>query len=147
MDEYIYIQSGNTIRRMKSEERLLEIEALPKREIKKKKSLSIKSIRNFIILTGLSVILTFMLVHYLDLHSKIQNSMQNVVVLERQLNRLKQENQEKEVQLKADVDLKQIYNIATKRLGMVHPDNNLLINFQSPVREYVRQNDDIPSSD
>ena len=64
--------------------------------------------------------------------------------MENQLAQLRAENQMTENRMEAQVNLAEVYEIATEQLGMVYPDSNAQVNYSEQLREYVRQYEDIP---
>lgn len=85
-------------------------------------------------------------IEYLNKQSSITQKEKTVVELESQLMKLENDNKAALSQLNTSLDLNYIYQVATKELGMVYPDKNQVITYESTVSDYVRQYEDIPES-
>jgi cell division protein FtsL len=83
-------------------------------------------------------------IEYLSVQSNITQMEKEVVTLEGDLMKLKNENRAAVSQINTSLDLNYIYKVATKQLGMVYPDGNQVITYKSTVSDYVRQYADIP---
>jgi hypothetical protein len=70
-----------------------------------------------------------------------------IVTLESQLNTLTDKNDIAEIAINQPIDLNQIYEVAVGTLGMVHPNNNTVIEYESNEVGYTRQYEEIPSVD
>lgn len=53
-------------------------------------------------------------------------------------------NDELEAKIHYDIDVNEIYRIATEELGMIYPKKSQIMAYQKTEGEYVRQNEDIP---
>jgi cell division protein FtsB len=63
---------------------------------------------------------------------------------ENELSRVKNENKAILSSINTSLDLNYIYEVATRELGMVAPNNNQVITYKSTLSNYVRQYEDIP---
>ena len=65
--------------------------------------------------------------------------------MESQLDTLRTENDALEKSIDTSVNLNEIYNIATTKLGMVRVGQDNIIQYDKTESEYVKQYEDIPS--
>lgn len=104
---------------------------------------------NFLYTIGVSVIVITMFVlcvQYLNIQSAVQGNQSTVKEMQSQLNELTVENDETEVWINTSIDYELIYDTAVNELGMIYPDRNQVITYDSTISEYVKQYKDIPSS-
>lgn len=95
--------------------------------------------------TGIAVAIFVICVQYLNIQSEVQGNQAAVKQLQTKLNTLTTENDEKEVEINTGIDYELIYNTAINELGMIYPDRNQVITYDSVISEYVKQYKDIPS--
>ncbi len=98
----------------------------------------------FSLMTVLTISFALLCFSFLRLNAAVTNSRSNIYKLENRLAELRTENQLMENRLEAQVDLKEVFEIATEQLGMVYPDADSQISYSETVREYIRQYEDIP---
>lgn len=98
----------------------------------------------FSLMTLLTVFFAVLCFSFLSLNASLANSRSNIFQLENRLAELRTENQLMENRLEAQVDLKEVYEIATEQLGMVYPNADGQIGYSEQLREYIRQYEDIP---
>lgn len=67
-----------------------------------------------------------------------------VASLKQTYQELQTDNDNREALLNASVDAKQIYQIATQRLGMSYPEKHQVITYNKTESGYVAQYEDIP---
>ena len=72
------------------------------------------------------------------------SSRSHIAELEQKLADLRMSNELQTDKMNAEIDLAEIYQIATVQLGMVHGDGSETIAYDEQLREYVRQYEDIP---
>lgn len=104
---------------------------------------------NFLYTVGVSAIVAaiFVLcVQYLNVQSAVQANQSAVTELQSQLNTLTNENDETELNINTSIDYELIYNTAVDELGMIYPDRDQVITYDSVESEYVKQYKDIPSA-
>ncbi len=94
-----------------------------------------------------TVLSVFVCYHSLRLQSEISASKRSVQELQVSVSKLKAANNAAEDSLKIYTDLDYIYKVATKKLGMTYPSEDQVIRFDRTESEYVRQYEDIPTSD
>ncbi len=92
---------------------------------------------------------TFLLlacISLLSVHSDITSSQRSIQKAEEQLQKLRAENNAKEIYLNKSIDLNEVYRIATEELGMVYPSADQVIYYDRSDGGYVRQYEDIPNT-
>ena len=94
--------------------------------------------------SAIVVTIFVMCVQYLNIQSSVQGNQAAVTQLQSQLNELTNENQEREVEINTSIDYELIYDTAVNELGMIYPDRDQVITYDSVVSEYVKQYKDIP---
>ena len=150
----VYYQDGNTVRKEirtvpSREEEILYIpetepEARPQPRRQAKAAPSPAKIGMVVLMTSLTLLFGFLGFTFLSLNSSITTSRSNIYRLEKTLAQLKADNTLTENRLSAQVDLAEVYRVATEELGMVYPDANEQLTYEGELREYVRQYEDIP---
>lgn len=143
-------QEGNTLRTriITVPTRDEEILALPPRKPQPRpqpqRRINWAGLGVFSLLTLLTVFFAVLCFSFLSLNASLSNSRSNIYQLENRLAELRAENQMMENRLEAQVDLREVYEIATEQLGMVYPDVDAQIGYSEQLREYIRQYEDIP---
>lgn len=97
-----------------------------------------------IMLTMASLCTLYLCVNYLHLQSSITGRMHSIERMEADLEKRRSENDALETAINTSIDLNEIYEIATKELGMVYAKKNQVLIFDKSESEYVRQYEDIP---
>ena len=87
----------------------------------------------------------FIGIDYIKTQTTISTLNSNIIKTEKELTDLKEENRIRREQLNANLDLKGIYNTATKEYGMIRPNENQVIYFDTTLSEFVKQYEEIPS--
>lgn len=149
-----YYQEGNTIRTRFAETAVPEEELLqlpPEQEDPRSQSrrhprrrLDPAKLGVFVLLTMLTVLLAFGGLAYLRLNSSLTLTREKINAVERKLSKLKAANDLTASRMEADMNLAEVYQIATVQLGMVHGDGSETITYEEQLREYVRQYESIP---
>ena len=73
-----------------------------------------------IMLTLASICTLYLCVNYLHIQSAITARMHNIEAMEEKLEQMRKENDALETSINTSIDLNEIYEIATKELGMVY---------------------------
>jgi len=116
-----------------------------RREIRRKHKLNTgMDIVSMIILTFAIAITVYTCLEYLSVQSNITQMNKEIVRLESELMKLQNENASALSEIDTSLDLDYIYEVATGELGMVYPDKNQVIAYESTISNYVRQYKDIP---
>lgn len=148
---------GNAVRKLAVADSVVEIPSSTEEyaEAKRRKREQQKQIRrtnkiNFlytIAVTAVVAVIFTICYQYLNLQSTAKTNASEVSTLKQQLSKMTTENDENEVEINASINYDAIYNTAVNELGMVYPDKSHVITYQSGESEYVKQYQDIPSSD
>ena len=77
-------------------------------------------------------------------NAQLNASNKMVASLKQTYQELQTDNDNREALLNASVDAKQIYQIATQRLGMSYPEKHQVITYHKTESGYVAQYEDIP---
>ncbi len=83
-------------------------------------------------------------IEFLMLQHQVAKMEKDIVSMENQLNKTRNENNATFEQINMVYDLDYVYSIAVNELGMVYPNNNEVITFEAADDSYVRQYADIP---
>ena len=97
-----------------------------------------------IILTLASICTLYLCVNYLHIQSAITARMHYIEAMEEKLEKMRTENDALETSINTSIDLNEIYEIATKELGMVYAKKDQVLLYDKTESEYVRQYEDIP---
>ena len=97
-----------------------------------------------IMLTLASICTLYLCVNYLHIQSAITARMHNIEAMEEKLEKMRTENDALETSINTSIDLNEIYEIATKELGMVYAKKDQVLLYDKTESEYVRQYEDIP---
>ena len=150
--KYIY---GNTVvrevpdyeQRDPAQERLESYEKARRRNAARSRSRNGALTINRFSLVVLSVAAVFCLAiccNYLRVQSSVTSKMRRIESMESKVEKLKNENDALETRINAYVNLENVYEIATKELGMVYASKEQVITYDKTESEYVRQYEDIP---
>lgn len=82
--------------------------------------------------------------NYIYMRTTVTSQLSSIENQEKQLEKLRTENNALKSNIDASVDLEEVYRIATQELGMVYADRSQLITFDKTESEYVRQYENIP---
>lgn len=97
----------------------------------------------FFVVTAVAVTL-FVCTSYINQINTQSEQAKEIVMLQEQLNEMREANDQKELNIDTSVDFNYIYNVATKELGMVHASPEQVIAYESGESEYVIQYSNIP---
>lgn len=99
-----------------------------------------------IAVSGIVAVIFGICYQYLNLQSEVKNNAAEVAQMQAQLNDLVSENDAEEIEINAGINYEEIYNTAVNELGMVYPERDQVITYESGVSEYVKQYADIPAA-
>lgn len=143
-----YYVDGNTIRQAVPEQKPNEIpETRPKTKPAKqrpKKELSSVNKGACLVLIVAIAITLFVCIDYIQTVSTVSLLNNDINQMEKDLTSLKEENKIRSEKLNAQLDLEEVYTIATEEYGMVRPDESQVIYFDKAYSEFVKQYDEIP---
>lgn len=155
MREQYYVD-GNTVRKLntapkQTPQRVPKVQPEKKQERKvstrakknQARALSIQKGQAFLL--GIATILTLSAcVYMLNLQATITSQNKNITTLEEKLNMLVDNNEATDSRLNGQVDLSEIYRIATEELGMVYASKGQILSYEETNPDYVRQYKDVP---
>ena len=95
-------------------------------------------------LVGATVFLFAACVSMLTLQANVTEQRNRVAQLERNVNSLKNENDELHKRIESSVDLTKVYDVAVNELGMVYPKNGQVVSYEASRPDYVKQFKDVP---
>ena len=142
---------GNTVRKLNAaperrrEERIYEVPEPRRQKHKKTVAFSGINLASLMVLSVATVISVFVCVEYLQLQMKVSSMEKSIVTMEKNLIALTNENDAAYASIDTQIDLDYIYQVAVGELGMVYPNKNEIITYQSNDDGYVRQYEDIPN--
>lgn len=146
----LYSIEGNAARKLHAVPGYQEVERpdqrqQTRREIQKRRKInSSMDIVSMLILTFAIAVTVYVCLEYLSVQSHISQMDKEIVQLESELIKIRNENTSALSEIKTSLDLDYIYDVATKELGMVYPNKNQVIAYESTLSDYVRQYKDIP---
>ncbi len=88
--------------------------------------------------------MAIILVGYINVQAEMTTGYVTNSSLEKQLENIKRDNDERENRILASVNLDDVERIAKEELGMRHPAEGQVVSYQSIQGDYVRQLKDIP---
>ena len=122
-----------------------ENEARPvKAEIRHEKRESAYDLMYTVFLMASVGITLLVCIVYMYANTRLTKAEQSVAVLQSQLQEIQEQNTSLQESLSTTIDLNEVYRIATKRMGMVYPDEDQIIYYDSSNSDYVRQYESIP---
>lgn len=140
-----YYVDGNTVRVAQpqwEEETKRQVSSKTRKNRTKAMSMN----RGFVVfLSAMSVAAMFMCVSYVQLKTEITKQTKQIASLQTDLNDLKSDNDALENSYEASVDLTEIYQVATEKLGMHYPNEGQVISYSTDGSGYVRQYSDVPT--
>ncbi len=114
---------------------------VPKRKLRANQGIDMLSL---LVLTAAIVVTLYTCVEYLRVQTNIAQMNNEIASLESDLTKLLNENKDALSQINTNLDLNYIFQVATTELGMVYPDSNQLIPYESNLSGFVIQYSDIP---
>lgn len=96
------------------------------------------------LLVAAMAITLYLCYNYLQVQGNIVQLERDVTVLEQQLDTILAENAAMEDGLNVETDWESVYRTAVTELGMVYPNNNEVITYESTKNGHVIQYKDIP---
>lgn len=145
-----YYVDGSAVRKLQelprhNDREQVEIYVNPKEKVKRKpkRSPAIDFV-SFLFLTGAIIFTLFTCVDYLGVQTEITSKNNQIAQLESKLTKLQNDNNSMESTINTSLDLNYIFKMATTKLGMVYPNENQVINYESTISDYVRQYESIP---
>lgn len=146
----IYSIEGNTARKLQVVPDYQEAQIPVRRQETRRKNQKRQELNtgmdivSMLILTFAIVVTVYICLEYLSVQSHISQMNKDIVKLESDLIKIKNENASALSEIETSLDLNYIYEVATEELGMVYPSDNQVIAYESNLSDYVRQHADIP---
>jgi len=150
-----YVSDGSTVRVLHPEEnpeyqrrlrRKKAMEAAAAREEKRREEMKAVSMNAVtLVLAAIALVVTVYFGYsYIHLKNSVNEHMESVKLLEKQLETKRTENDALEQSIDTSVDLSYVYNVAVNELGMVRSGQDNVIRYDKTESEYVRQYENIP---
>ena len=86
----------------------------------------------------------YMCISYIMLYSNVLTTEKEIATIESQIAELAADNEEAYESIETSVDLKDIYKIATNKLGMVHASKDQVYSYSNKRNDRVIQYSEIP---
>lgn len=148
-----YYTEGNAVRRVRPDSDVYENPLREERRRQSKRSsrksqkeLSSINMASCVILIFAITITLFTCIDFIKIQAEVSSLNKSIIQSEKELSNLKDENRIHKAQLDASVDLNEIYDVASNELGMVVPNDNQVIYFESVKSGFVKQYENIPAS-
>ena len=141
---------GNTVRKLNAvpdiqrEERQYDLPSRRRQEQNQPKALSGINLASLLFLIVAISVTVFVCFEYLSLQTDVTHLSKVVETNQKKLTALTKENDATMDKMNAAVDLDKIYQTAVEDYGMVYPNKNTIISFESSDDSFVRQYEDIP---
>lgn len=141
---------GNTVRKLNTapdirrEEQPYELPSRRRQEHSHTKSISGVNFGSLLVLVVAIIATVYVCVEYLMLQTDVSQKNTEISSLQLQLETLTKDNDATYEIVNTGYDLDYIYHVAVEELGMVYPNKNTVITYQSSDDDYVRQYEDIP---
>lgn len=102
---------------------------------------------SLIILVAAVAVTFYVCLQYIKVQTDITALSKSIAVKESQVVTMKKDNNAALEEISRTFDLSYVYKIATKELGMVFPDEDQVIKYDSSKSDYVKQFEEIPSEE
>lgn len=141
---------GNTVRKLnvvpdiQREERPIRVPTPGKQVQRQPIGMSGMNFATLLVLTIAIIATLYACVDYLRIQTEVSKLDKTIVSLEKELAVLSIQNDAVFESIKPAYDLDYVYQVAVEELGMVYPNENMIITYQSSDESYVRQYSDIP---
>ena len=101
---------------------------------------------SFLVLAVALSITIYMAIDYVNAQIAVYDLNKTISSTEKELTKLTADNDAKLSEIDTTLDLKKVFETAVNDLGMVFPDHNKIVTYETAVSEYVRQYDKIPEA-
>ena len=151
-----YFVDGNVVRKLEAQEVYeleqpqedyeLELERRKRREkaLRRRERVHNMDLFSLITLTIAIIVTASVLVRYLKVQSQVTAITKEIASIESEIILLKEENRIATESITSNINLDYIYKKATKKLGMVHPNKEQVVTYESTKDDSVKQYGDIP---
>lgn len=138
-DDYFEHISEEEFAKREEEERKIEKSRL-------RRSISI-NFPTLIVLTLVLVVAGYVSMSYLSTKAEIISLKDEIAAMDSKIENLRDENNVQRAQIEDNIDMQKVYRVATKELGMVHPQKQQVLKYDSRKNDTVRQYGDIPGTE
>ncbi len=153
--KYGYIESvqGSTARKWETAPLREEYQNNTLRSVERverqKKMHPIQSIDVFSLLfmTAAVAITLYLCISYIQVQHNITSMSKQIAIKESEINDLKNQNDAAYNRIDTSVDLKYVYDVAVRELGMVRADQSQIMKYTNVKSDYVRQYGNIPEEE
>lgn len=121
-----------------------EVTSPKPRQRRRPRELQSLSLGSLFMLTVAIVATLYICVEYLQLQYKANHMEKTIISMEETLSEMKDINKATYDSINLVYDLDYVYRVAVEEYGMVYPNNNTVITYNSNSAGYVRQYRDIP---
>ena len=130
-------------RRQNQPEREREQRREQQRKSKQKPRKKVSFISLLLTMTSIGLAM-YMCISYIMLYSNVLTTEKEIATIESQIAELAADNEEAYESIETSVDLKDIYKIATNKLGMVHASKDQVYSYSNKRNDRVIQYSEIP---
>lgn len=130
-------------RRQNQPEREREQHREQHRKSKQKPRKKVSFISLLLTMTSIGLAM-YMCISYIMLYSNVLTTEKEIATIESQIAELAADNEEAYESIETSVDLKDIYKIATNKLGMVHASKDQVYSYSNKRNDRVIQYSEIP---
>lgn len=142
-----YIE-GNTVRKLEATPDIRreqpELPSRRRQEHRQPKPFSGISFTSLLVLTVAIITTVYVCVDYLKLQTQVNQMEKQIVSMDNTLKKMTNQNDAAFEAINSEFDLDYVYRVAVEELGMVYPNKNTIISYESSADDYVRQYEDIP---
>ncbi len=142
-----YYVDGNTARQLNREpkrQRTRQQVQQPQPEIRHEKRVSAFDLKYTLFLVACVSITLLTCFGYMHANTQRRQTEQSIAALQSQLQEIQEQNLALEESMNRTIDLNEIYQTATKKLGMIYAGEDQIIYYNSSNSDYVRQYESIP---
>lgn len=134
----------NNMPDIRKEQEQYEVVSPKPRQQRRTRELQSLSLGSLFMLTIAIVATLYICVEYLQLQYNANHMEKTIISMEKTLSDMKNINKATYDQINLVYDLDYVYRVAVEEYGMVYPNNNAVITYNSNSAGYVRQYRDIP---
>lgn len=131
------------IRRETEEIRPVTPKRAPKTRQRRNSAISFMS---FLMLTAAIGVTLSATVNYIKATTEISDLNKSISATELELDSLTADNDAALSKINSSIDLQKVFETAVNELGMVFPNKNQVVNYETAICEYVRQYDSVPEA-
>ncbi|WP_167956902.1 septum formation initiator family protein [Anaerosporobacter faecicola] len=102
---------------------------------------------SLLLLVGAVTLTFFVCIQYIRVQADMTALSKSIAAKESEVIKLKKDNNAAMEEISRTYDLSYVYKIATKELGMVFPEKDQVIKYDSQKSDYVKQFEEIPSDE